>query len=461
MKIYNTLSKKKETFNPLQDKRVNIFVCGITTYDLSHIGHARTYVAFDAFVKYLRQKDYNVFYLQNITDIDDKIIIRAKKEKLDPESLSLKYEKEYLRDMKELKINSVTKYAKATDYIKEISNQVKQLIDKGYAYTTKDGIYYNISKFKRYGKLSGRTKEQAEDAISRIDQTTEKKNKGDFCLWKFAKKDEPSWKSTLGTGRPGWHIEDTAISEKFFGYQYDIHGGARDLIFPHHEAEIAQIEAVSNKSPMVKYWMHTGFLTIDGQKMSKSLGNFITIKDFLKKHSSQELRFTILKNLWHSPIDYTQKTILETQTSLQKIKDFLIRIKEIKNKQENKQFTKILEKHEKDFYYHLDDNFNTPKAFSIIFNLIKKTNTLIDKNTLSKKDAKQIESFFKKINEVFEIIDFKNLKKGKIPQEIKKLIKKRNQFRKKQDWKQSDIIRKKIEKQGYTIEDTPQGTTIK
>src|SRR3989338_3896037 len=281
LKIYNTLSGKKEAVTLKKGKAVQLFVCGPTVYDYSHLGHARTYIAFDVIVKYLKEKGYKVFYLQNITDIDDKIIQRAQKKGIAAEKLAQDFEKEYLKDMKTLKVDSVTKYARATDYIKEIISQTKRLLEKGYAYQIKDGIYYDISKFKNYGKLSGRTVQQAEDAISRIDENINKKNKGDFILWKISKPGEPKWTSPCGYGRPGWHIEDTAITEKIFGPQYDIHGGGEDLIIPHHEAEIAQMEAISGKKPLVKYWLHTSFLNVGGKKMSKSLGNFFTIRDIL------------------------------------------------------------------------------------------------------------------------------------------------------------------------------------
>src|SRR4030042_5837800 len=284
LKLYNTQNRKKETFKPGKGKKINLFVWGPTVYDFSHIGHARTYISFDVIVKYLRETGFDVFYLQNITDIDDKIIERAKKTKTSPQKLAEKFKKEYLKDVKDLNITSVSKYAKATDYTKEIISQAKRLMKKGYAYQIEDGIYYDISKFKNYGKLSGRTIIQAEDGVSRIDQAKNKKNKGDFCLWKKSKPGEPKWSSPWFEGRPGWHIEDTAITEKQFGPQYDIHGGAQDLIFPHHEAEIAQMEAISKKHPLVQYWLHTGFLRVEGQKMAKSLGNFITIRDFLKEN---------------------------------------------------------------------------------------------------------------------------------------------------------------------------------
>ncbi|MFH1575472.1 MAG: cysteine--tRNA ligase, partial [Candidatus Nealsonbacteria bacterium] len=323
MKLYNTLTGKKETFKPKLDKKVNLFVCGPTVYDYSHLGHARTYVAFDVMVKYLKEKGYKIFYLQNITDIDDKIIKRAEEENITTEKLTKNFEKEYLKDMKSLKINSVTKYARATDHIKEIIAQVKTLQKNGFAYQIADGIYYDISKFKNYGKLSKRTVSQAEDGISRIDEGKEKINKGDFCLWKFSKEGEPKWPSPWGEGRPGWHIEDTSITQKFFGAQYDIHGGGKDLMFPHHEAEIAQMEAISGKRPMVKYWIHTGFLTVNGKKMSKSLGNFITIQDFMKEHSARVLRFLMAKTHYRSPADYTEASVIQAKKELERIDEFV------------------------------------------------------------------------------------------------------------------------------------------
>lgn len=466
LKIYNTLHRKKEIFKPIKDKKVNIFVCGPTVYDFPHLGHARTYIAFDAFVKYLRYKKYDVFYLQNITDVDDKIISRAKENKESPKKLALRFEKEYLKDMKALSVTSVDKYARATDYIDEIIDQVKRLIDKGYGYKIEDGIYYNIAKFKNYGKLSGRTVAQAEDGTSRIDDAKDKINKGDFCLWKFSKKGEPKWKSSLGDGRPGWHIEDTAITEKFFGAQYDIHGGARDLIFPHHEAEISQIEAVSGKSPMVKYWMHTGFLTINNQKMSKSLKNFITIRNFLKQYPPQYLRFLVLRALWRSPLDYSEKAISEVKSELEKIEEFLNKIYQIKNnrkkpKTKDESLRQSISKIEESFYSYLDDDFNTPKAISAIFRLIKKTNRLISQDSVSKEDARKIYSFLKSADEIFGIIDWRKVENQDIPQRIKELAKQREEYRRNNQWEEADDIREKIENLGYQIEDTPTGTKIK
>ncbi len=470
LKLYNTLSKKKEILKPRSDKKINLFVCGPTVYDFSHLGHARNQIIFDVIVKYLKQKKYDVFYLQNITDIDDKIIRRAQEKGILPQKLAKDFEKEYLQDMKDLKVNSVSKYAKATEHIREIISQVDRLVKKGFAYQLEDGIYYDISKFKNYGQLSGRTMLRAEDGISRIDEGKGKRNKGDFCLWKFSKKDEPSWSSSWGEGRPGWHIEDTAITEKYFGPQYDIHGGGRDLIFPHHEAEIAQMEAISNRRPLVKYWLHTGFLTVNGQKMSKSLDNFITIQDFLKgtgTHAKGEgarlLRLLVIKSHYRSPLDYNDKLILQTKRELERIDEFVDKIKILRNGKrlkEGKAFFSIAT-YAAAFEVALEDDFNTPKAVAVIFELLNQGNSLMAKNKLSFSDVKNILEFLEKVDEIFGFIFTDEKTKNKIPSELLSLAKQREQFRKEGNWQKADEIRKKIQELGFWIEDTEKGPKIK
>ena len=443
-----------------------MFVCGPTVYDYSHIGHARNYVAFDAFAKYLKISGYNVFYLQNITDIDDKIIARARERGVLPKDLALAFEQEYLQTMKALGVNSITKYARATAHIKEINSQTQRLLQKGFAYELEgDGIYYDISKFKNYGKLSGRTALQAEDAVSRIDYSKDKRNRGDFCLWKFTQdSSEPNWPSPWGNGRPGWHIEDTAITEKYFGPQYDIHGAARDLIFPHHEAEIAQMEALSGKKPLAKYWMHVGFLTVRQQKMSKSLENFITIRDILSRISPQCLRFLILKNLWSSPVDYSDSALMETKSALEKIEEFLRKIRAVKTtKLDNKQMShnrRLIDKLKKDFYKELDEDFNTPKAFAVVFEFIKQANQLLDEAKITKKEAEAVYKFFEGFDKVFGVIDFKRVK-FVIPLQIRQLAKQRDEFRKNNEWERADQARKEIEREGYLVEDSKDGYSIK
>ncbi|MFH1820358.1 MAG: cysteine--tRNA ligase [Candidatus Nealsonbacteria bacterium] len=458
LKIYNTLTGKKENFLGENGKAVQFFVCGPTVYESAHLGHARTYIAFDAIVKYLKEKWFDVFYLQNITDIDDKIIQRAKEKKITTKKLSQHYEKKYQKDMKALKVNSVTKYARATDYVKEIVTQIKKLNEKGFAYQIADGLYYDIKKFKNYGQLSGRTILQAEDAISRIDESKEKRNKGDFCLWKFSKKEEPKWPSPWGEGRPGWHIEDTAITEKFFGSQYDVHAGAKDLIFPHHEAEIAQMEAISGQAPMVKYWLHSGFLTVKGKKMAKSLNNFITIQDFLKIHSPRILRLIILEHHYRSPLDYKDDLLIQAEKEIERVDDFLRRLKQVDHKKEKNRHL-VLEA-EREFEKAMEDDFNTPRAMAALFNLITRANSMIDQDALTGADVKSILQFLKKFDRVFNFI-FWPQKEKKIPREIIILAKQREKYRKSKEWQQADQIRQKIKTLGWQVKDTEKGPELK
>ncbi len=460
MQIQNTLNRKKEELKPLKDNKVNLFVCGPTVYDYGHLGHARTYVSFDAFVKFLRKK-YDVFYLQNITDIDDKIIQRAKETNVSSLDLARKFEEEYLKDMESLGVDSVSSYARATEHIPEIISQTKRLLEKDFAYIIEnDGIYYDISKFKDYGKLSGRTTQQAEDGITRIDESIEKRNKGDFCIWKLSKEENPSWDSPWGKGRPGWHIEDTAISEKFFGPQYDIHGGGRDLMFPHHEAEVTIMEAISGKAPFVFYWMHTGFLTIEGEKMSKSLNNFVTIKDFTKKYSPRILRFLILKSHYRSPFDYEEKKIDQAKQELKKIDQLFSTLENVEEK-ESPETTKLIEKHQKEIDEALSDDFNTPNAVASLFSFITSINLIIDKTNKT-----EIKEFLKELDSIFNFIYAKEEERllryeEDIPEEIKELIKEREDLRENKDFDGADLIRKKIEEKGYLLEDTKNGIKIK
>jgi cysteinyl-tRNA synthetase len=434
--VYNTLIRKKTPFIPRNGTRVQLFVCGPTVYDYSHIGHARTYVAFDVIARYLRYRGYDVFYLQNITDIDDKIINRAREEGVSWKALTDKYTKAYLEDVTALKITSVNRYAPATAYMDAIVRQVRMLIVKGYAYTLEDGIYYDVSMFKDYGELSGRTFEEAEDTVSRIDHTLGKRNKADFCLWKFHKPGEPNWESELGSGRPGWHIEDTAITESEFGPTYDVHGGAQDLIFPHHEAEIAQMEAISGKKPMVRYWLHTGFLNVGGRKMSKSLGNFITIREALQKWDADTLRLMFVSSHYRSPINYSESSLEQTRDSLRYIRDA--------TKSGKKQVD--VQKWIQMFIDAMDDDLNTPRVVSLLLEMAKRIN-------------KTEEDLSPAIHEIGEVlgIDFR-LKEKSLPPDVLTLIKKREELRKQKRWEEADRIRKELKRNGIFLKDTPEGT---
>ena len=458
LKVYNTLTRKLESFKPINPKKVRLFVCGITPYDYAHIGHAKTYVQFDVIAKYLRYKGYDVFYLQNVTNIDDKIISRAKELKKEPLALSAEYEHYYHEDMAALGVDSIDKYARATDYIQDIVNQVQKLLNIGYAYKISDGYYFNLNKFNEYGKLSGRTILEAEDSISRIDDSKEKINKGDFCLWKFYKGNEPYWETDLGKGRPGWHIEDTAITEKDLGQQYDIHGGARDLIFPHHEAEIAQMESISKKSPFVRYWLHTGFLVVKGQKMSKSLGNFITIKDALKKYSPDVLRLFFILTHYRSAIDFDEKNLKQAESTLNRLNDFIIRLKGINSRKACKKTSLLIKGLKSGFEKAMDNDFNTPEAFASLFNFMKEVNILIDNNEINKGNAKKALDILCK----FDTILCLNLNKEIVmPDEIKLLVDKREQARKEENFKLADKLRQIIKEKGYILEDTPHGIRCK
>ncbi|MDP3963133.1 MAG: cysteine--tRNA ligase [bacterium] len=464
LKIYNTLNRKKEVFKPRTDKRVDLFVCGPTVYDYVHIGNARTYVAFDIIVRYLRTQGNEVFYLQNITDIDDKIIARANTEGTMAKAVAQKFEKAYHEDMEAIGVRSVTKHARATDHIFDIVTQVQKLVAKKSAYMIlDDGYYFDLKAFPTYGKLSRRTTEGAEDAVSRIDESTQKRNKGDFCLWKFSRSGEPSWPTKIGEGRPGWHIEDTAITETNFGATYDIHGGARDLIFPHHEAEIAQMESISGISPLARYWAHTGFLTVNGNKMSKSLGNFITIRNFLTTHESAALRMIVASAHYRSPIDYTERIAGQAEEQLRRWREFAGRLATVDKKLPAKAeaaFEKDIKNAENEFYEEMDDDFNTPKALATINTLMRRINPLIDKGKLASAAAGRIEKFLIAVDAIFGFELFRQAAED-IPEEVERLSRLRQEARTQRNWAESDRLREEIQKLGYTVDDTVQGSRVK
>lgn len=459
MKILNTLSGQKEEFEPRKGKNVGMFVCGPTVYDYSHIGHIRTYVVFDVIAKYLRYRGYKVKFIVNITDIDERIMDRAKNEGRSWKEIAQLYEKSFMDDIKNLKINSVDKFAAATDHIKEIIKQVSALIEKGYAYQIEDGIYFDISKFEDYGKLAKRTVEQAEDAVSRIDDSVSKKNKGDFVLWRTSI-NEPSWGSPWGKGRPGWHIEDTAITEKYLGQQYDIHGGGQDLIFPHHEAEITQQEAASGKKPFVRYWLHSGLVRINGQKMSKSLKNTITIRSALKEYSPESLRFMAINAHYRSLVEYRGDLIRQSEAAIQRINELINKLELVKKsgpKEEKIEMGEVIKNTKIEFESKMDDDFNTPEALAVLFNFIRIVNSFIDDGTLDKKSANRVLKFLKEIDEIFGII----AGESEMPEQIHQLVQKREYLRKQKAWTEADNIRDEIQKSGYSLDDTAYGPLVK
>ncbi len=446
--LSNTLTKKTEEFVPINGNKVNFFVCGPTVYDYPHLGHAKAYIQFDFIVRYLRNRGYDVTYLVNITDIDDKIISRSLEKGVSWEKLAMEFEAVFLEDMASLHVTSVSKYARATDYIDQIVNQVQVLLDKGFAYQIADGIYFEVSKFSEYGKLSGRTELQEEDAVSRVDENKEKRGWNDFCLWKISKEGEPFWETKLGKGRPGWHIEDTAITETFFGPQYDVHGGAVDLIFPHHEAEISQMEAASGLKPLVRYWLHVGFLNIDTKKMSKSRGNFKTIREVLKEFDYKVIRFLFLSSHYRSPMDFSVTTLDQAKSALRRMQDFVDKInKNLDNLDEKKAVLEMKEK----MFLALNNDLDTPTALAILFEFIRSQNSL-------GVSGKYVYEFFNEINQFFDFFEFE---KKDIPQKVLEIAEKRQQARKNKDWSESDKFREDILKEGYVVEDEAGGFKLR
>jgi cysteinyl-tRNA synthetase len=441
------MSRQASELVPMENKKIKFFVCGPTVYDFSHLGHAKTYTQFDFIVKYLRWSGFDVNYLQNITDIDDKIIQRAAERNIDWRSLADEFEKIYVDDMLSLHNTAVTKYARATDYINSIVSQVQRMLDKGLAYRVADGsIYFEIAKFGDYGKLSGRTELQEHDAVSRIDSDDQKKGWNDFCLWKAFKEGEPSWDTPLGKGRPGWHIEDTAITETEFGPQYDIHGGAIDLIFPHHEAEIAQMESVSGKAPLVRYWMHTGFLNINSQKMSKSLGNFKTIRDILKTYDYRILRYFFIINQYRLAMDFSDAGLEQAKNSLTRIDEFIFN--KVDANYDDSGDEAAVEEAKAKFHEALSNDFNTPQAFAVLFDFIRSQN-------IKEISGRRTFEFLSQIN---SFMDFMKFDQAKSDAFIEPLIIERNDARTKKDFAKSDQIRDRLLSMGVKIYDTKEGT---
>ncbi|RAP50800.1 MAG: cysteine--tRNA ligase [Methanosphaera sp. SHI613] len=454
--VYNTMSREKEEL-VIDNNVIKLFVCGPTVYDYSHIGHARTYISFDVIVRYLKHKGYSVFYLQNITDIDDKIINRAKEKNVDPLELSHKFEEEYLKDMELLNVTNVNFYARATEHMQAIINQIQTLMDKGYAYDTPTGVYFDVSKFEGFAKLSNRKLDDLQNVRIAVDST--KKDPKDFALWK-KQDEEPYWDSPWGKGRPGWHIEDTAITETYFGPQYNIHGGGLDLIFPHHDAEIAQMEAASGKEPLVEYWMHTGFLNVRGEKMSKSLGNFITIKELLKQYSPETYRFFVLSTHYRSPIDFSDEILKQAENSLNRIKNTGKLLLEYYNGEDiasadEESVEDDLNTFKDEFFSAMDNDFNTPIALSSLFDYTHKLNKSIAASEISKDTSLEIINTLKTIE---SILGIDILVDDSVSSDLSKdildiLTDVREKLRAKKDWDLADKIRDDLSELDISLED--------
>lgn len=438
IKLYNTLTRKKDVFKPVEENSVKMYVCGPTVNDVPHLGHARQQITFDILRRYLKFLGFKVKFVSNITDVDDKIINKARELGEEIKALTERNLKAHLEDYQKIGVEKPDVQPKATQYIQEMVDLIKRLEKKGYTYViNEDGVYYDVSKFKNYGKLSH---QQTENLIAgkRIAVKDEKRNKEDFVLWKFSKPGEPSWKSPWGEGRPGWHIECSAMSEKILGLPLDIHGGGQDLIFPHHEDEIAQSEAATGKK-FVKYWVHNGMVNIDNVKMSKSLGNFRTIRDLLKEYDGEVIRYFVLSTQYRKPIDFSKKALDDAKVSCERLKNIFLELEDDK---------KINEESMEKFKEAMNDDLNTPKALAILWQLIRD------------KDAEGKVRTIKEFDKVFGL-NLGKEEKENIPEEIKKFAEEREKARKNKDWKKSDELREKIKNKGWQINDIKEGYSLK
>lgn len=369
LKIYNTLSGRKEKIEPIKKSKISMFVCGPTVYDSIHVGHARTYLIYDILVRYLNAKGFSTKFIVNITDIDDKVFEKAKKNNISFIKLSEKYTQEFIDCLKKLGITTINDFPRASNYLNEIENQIIRLLANEKAYRAEGDIFFNVSSFKDYGKLSGLKK--SELILRRLELNPKKRDQIDFQLWRSGIDDYPRFPSKLGKGRPGWHIEDTAISMSNFGDQYDIHGGAIDLIFPHHEAEIAQAESISGKQPFVKYWIHTGLLLVKGKKMSKSLGNFVILKDLLKKVEPNALRLYLISRHYREQFNFENESLEKFENIINFIYNSISRIRSKVNKNRDLKVDEKYVKYIDRFYRAIDNDLNTPRAIESLISLLK------------------------------------------------------------------------------------------
>ncbi len=481
MRVYNTLTKESEEFKPLNANKIIMYVCGLTPYDHTHIGHTRTYIAFDVIKRYFILKGYNVYHIQNITDVDDKILKRARETVSDPKKLTEQFHNEALELFHQLGILRANIYPKVSEHISEIISFIKELEEKGFAYETPTGIYFDIAKFSSYGSLSGQRLDEIRlGARVEVDET--KANPIDFALWKKTEGELLEWPSPWGTGRPGWHIECSAISRRYGGLTVDIHGGARDLIFPHHENERAQSEAANTKQ-FVRYWLHTGFLTVKGEKMSKSLGNFVTLRDTLSKFTSNAIRLFFLQTHYRNHVDYNEEKIASANEAVEYILNSYRLIKE-KLSEDSREATAIVDAYKKindeiaNFYKTMDNDFDTPNALAALFNLLRLVNAHLNRidrsklNEVEKEIVKMLNVFGISIEETKDIenkkdvlikiaIEFWQLVEPELDIRLPPkatdifdlIIKLREKARKKKMFDLSDKIRARLKEIGILLED--------
>ncbi len=475
IKVYNTLTKRLEDFEPFEGNFVKMYVCGPTVQDVAHLGHARTYIAFDAIIRFLEYRGYRVFYVRNITDVGhireesgrDRILEGADREKLEPMELVDKYMLMFFEDMDALKLRRPNIQPRATMHILDMIEVIKSLIEKGYAYEVNGNVYFDVSKFPDYGKLSGIKYEEL--IKHRIEPDPRKRNPADFALWKKAEKGYLlKWPSIWGEGFPGWHIECSVMSMKYLGPQIDIHGGGQELILPHHENEIAQSEAHTGKKPFVKYWLHTGYLTIAGEKMSKSLGNFVTIRETLKKYDADTIRFFVLSSHYRSNIDYNEETMRRAADAIDRIKSTLRDLyyeKEDARLGDDETVSKVCAEMRRRFIEAMEMDFNTPEALSVIHELTRKANAYLSSKAVTKTG---IDTYYNTILELCNSVGLLQNFKPNIEMDnfmvsgiLRILLNLREELRKRGIYDLSDRIREDLKEIGMFIEDTKEGQRIR
>ena len=460
MKFFNTLTREKEEFKTLKEGEVKMYACGPTVYNFIHIGNARPICVFDTLRRYLEYRGYKVTFVQNFTDIDDKLIKRANEENTTVKELAEKYIVEYKKDAEGLNVRPATIHPKATENVDKIIELVQTLEEKGYAYAVNGDVYFRSKKFDGYGKLSHMPMEELE-AGARIDVNSNKEDEMDFVLWKAAKPGEPSWTSPWGEGRPGWHIECTAMIMNYLGDTIDIHCGGQDLTFPHHENEIAQAEAATGK-PYVNYWLHNGYINVDNRKMSKSLGNFFTTRDVAEKYGYEPIKFMMLASHYRSPINYSVEIIEQNKAALERLyncrdnMDFALGNATEEAQPNDSDLLEKLEARKNQFIEAMDDDLNTADAVASVFDLSRDINTALSADkTYSKAYVEAAIKLFDELTDVLGIVY--NRKKADLDSEIEELIAKRQEARKNRDFKTADEIRDNLKARGIVLEDTPQG----
>ncbi len=463
MKIYNTLTRTKEEFVPIDEKLIKIYVCGPTVYNFFHIGNARPFVVFDTLRRYLEYRGYKVKFVQNFTDVDDKILKRANEEGITPLEVGEKYIAEYYKDAAALNVKKASVHPRVTENIPEIISFVEKLIDKGYAYASGGDVYYSTKKFKDYGKLSKQNIEELELG-ARIEVGEKKNDPLDFALWKEQKAGEGlAWESPWGMGRPGWHIECSVMSTKYLGETIDIHAGGQDLAFPHHENEIAQTEACTGKQ-FANYWMHNGYITIDNEKMSKSKGNFFTVRDILKEYEGEVMRFFLLSGHYRGPINFSRDLMEQAKNGLARMRNAESNLKHLINTGSGDITAEEAEKYEKleayrqKFIDAMEDDLNTADAITAVFELIRDINTDV-KDGASKGFAEKSLALLKELTEVLGLL-MVEAREEEIDEELQKLIDERQAARKAKNFARADEIRDMLKAQGIVLEDTPQGIKV-